>query len=46
VAGEKIFLEIRGDHNSGFMDSFDIYVAGLDSFLTKHFGEMEPPLDR
>jgi len=41
VASEKTFLEILGDHNSGFLDSFDIYVAGLDSFLTRYFGEMK-----
>jgi fermentation-respiration switch protein FrsA (DUF1100 family) len=40
VAGEKAFLEIQGDHNSGFLDSFDDYVAGLDRFLTMHFGEI------
>ena len=45
AAGEKAFLEIRGDHNSGFLDSFDIYVAGLDSFLTRHFGEVESVAD-
>jgi len=41
VASEKTFLQIRGDHNEGFLISYDIYVAGLDSFLTRHFGEME-----
>ena len=45
VAGEKAFLEIMGDHNSGFLDSFDVYVAGLDSFLTRHFGEVESASD-
>jgi len=42
VVSEKTFLEIRGDHNSGFLVSHDIYVAGLDDFLTRHFGETEP----
>ena len=39
VTSEKTFLEIHGDHNRGFMQSLDIYLAGLDRFLTKHFGE-------
>ena len=41
AAGEKTFLEIQGDHNSGFMQSFDIYFAGLDDFLTKHLGKIQ-----
>jgi fermentation-respiration switch protein FrsA (DUF1100 family) len=40
VAGEKTFLEIQGDHNSGFVQSLEVYYAGLDSFLTKHFGKI------
>jgi len=43
IAGEKFFFEIIGDHNSGFLDSYDIYVAKLDSFLTSFFGERETP---
>lgn len=39
VASEKTFLEIQGDHNRGFLQSIGIYTAGLDRFLTKHFGE-------
>ena len=39
VTSEKTFLEIQGGHNSGFMQSFDIYAPALDLFLTKHFGE-------
>ncbi|MCL2295048.1 MAG: alpha/beta hydrolase [Spirochaetes bacterium] len=39
ITSEKTFLEIQGDHNSGFMQSRGIYVAGLDRFLTQHFGE-------
>ena len=41
VASEKTFLEIQGDHNSGFMQSLDVYVEGLDHFLTRQFGELE-----
>jgi fermentation-respiration switch protein FrsA (DUF1100 family) len=40
LAGEKTFLEIHGDHNSGFMQSLETYNAGLELFLAKHFGEM------
>ena len=36
---EKTILEIHGDHNSGFMESLDLYIPALESFLTKHFGE-------
>jgi fermentation-respiration switch protein FrsA (DUF1100 family) len=38
VASEKTFVEIRGSHNEGMWDSFDIYRPALDAFLTKHFG--------
>jgi fermentation-respiration switch protein FrsA (DUF1100 family) len=33
---EKTFLEIQGDHNSGFLQSLEVYAAGLELFLTKH----------
>jgi fermentation-respiration switch protein FrsA (DUF1100 family) len=42
VSGEKTFLEIRGGHNDGFMDSYDVYRPALDVFLTKHFGAWNP----
>jgi len=29
----KTFVEIRGDHNTGFVQSMDIYRAGWESFL-------------
>lgn len=32
----KEFLEIRGDHNYGFVDSGEIYTRGLVSFLEKN----------
>lgn len=38
VAGEKAFVEIRGSHNGGFLQSREIYVPALERFLTKHFG--------
>jgi len=31
--GPKTFLELRGDHNSGFWISRDTYVAGLEAFM-------------
>jgi len=37
LAGEKYFLDPRAEHHSG--RSFRIYVEGLDSFLTRHFGD-------
>jgi uncharacterized protein len=30
------FLEIQGDHNSGFLNSGDVYLKGIDSFLSEH----------
>lgn len=34
----KRFLQLRGSHNGGFLDSGDVYVAGLDSFLAEVMG--------
>ena len=31
----KSFLELRGDHNSGFWISRDVYTAGLERFLSE-----------
>ena len=31
----KVFIELRGDHNSGFWLSRDAYTAGLERFLAK-----------
>jgi fermentation-respiration switch protein FrsA (DUF1100 family) len=33
----KGFLQIEGDHNSGFLVSGSTYVDGLDRFITKYF---------
>ncbi len=33
----KDFLEIRGDHNGGFLHSGDLYIDGLDRFIQEHF---------
>ena len=34
----KRFLELKGDHNRGFLLSGEAYVAGLDAFLQSHLG--------
>lgn len=31
-------LELRGSHNTGFIDSGQLYEEGLREFLTRHFG--------
>jgi alpha-beta hydrolase superfamily lysophospholipase len=38
VTSEKMFVEIHGSHNEGFLDSRDTYVPALDAFLTKYSG--------
>ena len=35
----KDFLEIRGSHNVGFLQTLPLYEAGLDSFLSKTLGK-------
>jgi fermentation-respiration switch protein FrsA (DUF1100 family) len=42
IASEKVFVDLRGDHNSGFLES-DAYRNALDEFLTRRFGPMAPP---
>jgi fermentation-respiration switch protein FrsA (DUF1100 family) len=37
IPGEKTFLEIRGGHNGGFMQSLETYIPALDRFLGRHF---------
>ncbi len=39
ASAPKAFLELTGDHNSGFLISRDRYVDGLDAFLAEHLGE-------
>jgi fermentation-respiration switch protein FrsA (DUF1100 family) len=39
VASEKTFVELRGGHNDGFLESIETYRPALDEFLTRHFGE-------
>jgi fermentation-respiration switch protein FrsA (DUF1100 family) len=38
VTQPKSFIELRGDHNSGFFISQQEYVAGLDDFVGSIFG--------
>ncbi len=38
AAGEpKQFVELRGDHNGGFLISGEVYVEGIRKFLETHF---------
>lgn len=39
IPSEKVFLTIRGDHNTGFMQSRKDYLAGLEKFLGKVLGK-------
>ena len=32
----KAFLELRGDHNAGFVLSGEGYAQGLDAFLSRY----------
>lgn len=36
VSGPRDFLELRGDHNSGVMQSVERFKNGLNAFLGKH----------
>lgn len=36
LKGPKAFLEIKGSHNQGFMDSLAIYEAGIDAFIKRY----------
>jgi len=37
--GPKVFLEIKGGHNDGFIRSIEPYTKGLDSFITTYTGK-------
>lgn len=39
VSLPKDFLEIKGDHNGGFLRSGELYTDGLDRFIQKHFDQ-------
>jgi Hydrolases of the alpha/beta superfamily len=34
----KMFLELKGDHNTGFIQSLPVYMAGLQEFRDKYVG--------
>jgi len=38
AAEPRYFLELRGDHNTGFLRHRQIYQQGLDDFLDHHLG--------
>lgn len=38
----KTFLEIRGDHNTGFVESMEVYRAGWEEFLAPILPRPEP----
>jgi hypothetical protein len=35
--GPKQFLEIRGDHNGGFLESGKLYTDNIREFIAAHF---------
>ncbi|MBI5632105.1 MAG: alpha/beta hydrolase [Nitrospirae bacterium] len=35
--GPKEFLKLHGDHNEGFLQSGDLYINGLQQFISKYF---------
>jgi fermentation-respiration switch protein FrsA (DUF1100 family) len=37
AAEPKQFLQIRGGHNEGFLASGNLYVQGLDDFISKYW---------
>jgi fermentation-respiration switch protein FrsA (DUF1100 family) len=37
AAGPKQFLQIQGGHNEGFLVSGNLYVQGLDAFISKYW---------
>lgn len=39
ASSPKDFLEIKGDHNGGFLRSGELYTDGLDQFIQKHFDQ-------
>jgi uncharacterized protein len=43
VKGPKAFLQIKGSHNQGFIDSLAVYEAGIDAFIKQYAGPKEVP---
>lgn len=37
----KQMLELRGDHNTGFLRHRELYLDGLDAFLSRHLGKTQ-----
>jgi len=37
AAEPKEFLKLRGDHNEGFLQSGELYINGLNQFISKYF---------
>ena len=37
AGGPKQFLQIKGGHNEGFLESGELYVQGIKNFLDRHF---------
>jgi len=37
AAEPKEFLKLRGDHNEGFLQSGELYINGLNQFVSKYF---------
>jgi fermentation-respiration switch protein FrsA (DUF1100 family) len=42
----KEFVELTGDHNSGFLRSKTKYVNAIAAFLNRHLGPSSPPSNR
>jgi len=42
AAVPKEFLQIKGSHNEGFLLSGELYVDGIDRFLTEQIGQNQP----
>jgi fermentation-respiration switch protein FrsA (DUF1100 family) len=40
----KQFLEIRGSHNRGFLDSSKVYESGINDFITRYLPVKESEL--
>jgi len=43
LPGPKAFLEIKGSHNQGFIDSLALYESGIDAFIDTYIEPKEVP---
>jgi len=43
LEGPKAFLEIKGSHNQGFIDSLSIYEPGIDAFIRRYATTSKEP---